>query len=235
MSTGVLKRFYNSEVWKTFRANLILERITHDGVICEECGRIIAVSKHIHLHHVIELNEGNYKDTNISLNPANINIICHECHNKIHGRWQGGYRKNKERGVYIVYGPPMAGKISYVLEHMSKDDLVIDMDRLYQAVALLPLYNKPNALRLNVWGIRDKLIDNVKTRYGEFNNAWIVGGYADKYQREKLATDIGAELIYIKADKEDCLYRLQYCNDYRQKNKDEWKKYIEDWFEKYVE
>ncbi len=34
--------------------------------------------------------------------------------------------------VYIVYGPPMSGKTSYVIEHMEKGDIVVDMDSLYK-------------------------------------------------------------------------------------------------------
>lgn len=225
-----LKKFYKSKAWTTFRQRIILDR----GAICQECNRFINESKKIHLHHIIELNEENCLDTSISLNPDNTKILCHECHNKVHDRWQG-YYKSKERQVYVVYGPPGAGKTTYVLNNMSKGDLVIDMDRLFSAVSLLPLYDKPNNLKSNVFAIRNTLIDNIKTRYGKFNNAWIIGGYADKYQRDKLVKDLGAELIFINADKEDCLYRLQYCNDYRQEHQEEWKEYIEKWFETFVE
>ena len=47
----------------------------------------------------------------------------------------------------------------------------------------------------NVLAVRDTLINNIKVRYGRFNNAWIIGGYADRYQREALANEIGAKNI----------------------------------------
>ena len=34
----------------------------------------------------------------------------------------------------------MSGKTSYVIEHMEKGDIVVDMDSLYKAVTLLPKY-----------------------------------------------------------------------------------------------
>ena len=77
------------------------------------------------------------------------------------------------------------------------------------------------------------LIDNIKTRYGKWNNAWVIGGYADKYKREKLAEDLGAELVFVEVSKDECLRRLEQDED-RRYRKDEWKKYIEKWFSEYV-
>lgn len=230
MSEGVLKRFYNSKEWAVFRKMIIAER----GPICFKCNKAITEAKQLQIHHIEELTESNYTDTTISLNPENVIILCQQCHNKTHGRWSGAV-KRKPRGVYIVYGPPLSGKTSYVRDHMESGDIIVDMDALYQAISMQPLYDKPNNLRYNVFSVQDVLLDNIKTRYGNFNSAWIIGGYADKYKREKLAKELGAELIYIKADKEDCLYRLQYCNDSRQKFQDEWTDYINKWFSDYQE
>lgn len=227
-------KFYKSKEWLAFRQMVILDRSYDDGIICEMCSKAIVDSKRIHIHHIKELDAINYLDTTVSLNPDNVQLICHSCHNKIHGRWQGGYKK-KSRAVYIVYGAPMSGKTSYVLKHKEDNDLVIDIDRLYEAISLKERYDKPDALKLNVLSIRNFILDNIKTRYGGFNNAWIIGGYADKYQREKLARELGAELVYIKSTKEDCIYKLNYCNDYRQYHQEEWKEYIEKWFDRFVE
>lgn len=228
-----LKQFYRSKEWIVFRKLIILER----GPKCEECGKKIVESKDIIIHHIIELTKENVNDTSISLNPDNVEIVCFDCHNKIHKRFGYGYNAPKkiDRGIYIVYGAPCSGKTKYVLDNMERGDIVVDMDRLYQAVTLLPIYDKPNSLKQNVIAIRNQIIDNIKTRYGRFTSAWIIGGYADKYKREKLATDLGAELIYIQADKEDCLYRLKYTNDYRQEHYEEWKGYIDKWFMSYTE
>lgn len=234
MSKGVLKKFYNSSEWGVFRQNILLERSNDDGIYCERCGKKIVISRHIQLHHIEELTEDNYKDVNISLNPDNVEMLCQTCHNIHHGRYHGGARR-KEKAVYIIYGPPMSGKSSYVIENMEEGDLVVDMDRLFQAISLNPLYKKPDSLRFNVFAIRNLLIDNIKTRYGSFRTAWIIGGYPNKFDRERLASELGAELVYIKADKDDCIYRLDYTNDYRQKNKEEWIGYINKWFEDFIE
>lgn len=223
---AVLKSFYASEKWITLRLNLINER----GNRCEHCKEIIPRSKDLIGHHKIELTPENVYDANISLNPELIEIVCFDCHNKEHKRF--GYQP--ERKVYLVYGPPMAGKTTFVKENINRGDLVVDMDQLYSAVSFLPFYDKPDNLFTNVIGIHNLLLDNIKTRLGKWTNAWIVGGYADKYKRERLANDLGAELIFCNVSKEECLRRLEVDED-RRYRKDEWQEYIEKWFQSYME
>lgn len=235
MSTGVLKRFYNSDEWKIFRQQIILSRRKNGKVVCENCGKNIVISKHIQVHHLEELTEDNYKDVNISLNPDNVKVWCHICHNKHHKRFCGGGHKRKEKAVYIIYGPPMSGKSSYVIEHMEPGDIVVDIDKLYAAVSFMDEYDKPDNLKYNVFSIRNHIIDNIRTRYGGFRTAWIVGGYANKFERERLANELGAKLILINATKKECIDRLDTCNDYRQEHKEEWISYINKWFDEFVE
>ncbi|WP_066499927.1 HNH endonuclease [Abyssisolibacter fermentans] len=230
MAQGFSKNFYNSKEWLVFRQMLILER----GPICEECGKHLTESSDIILHHEKELTSDNINDVNITLNPDNIKIVCKKCHNKIHDRFCGNVNTNR-KGIYIVYGPPMSGKTSYVLDHKTDKDIVVDMDRLFSAITLLPTYNKPDCLKYNVFDLKNMLLDNIKTRKGKWHSAWIIGGYADKWQRDKLKNDLGAELIQMNLTKEECYARLECCNDYRQQHKEEWEKYINKWFNSFTE
>jgi hypothetical protein len=116
---------------------------------------------------------------------------------------------------------------------MSRGDLIVNMDQLYAAVSFLPFYDKPDNLLINVRGIHNQLLDNIKTRYGKWNNAWVIGGYADKYKRERLAEDLGAELVFCDISKEECLRRLKLDGD-RQYRQDEWESYIDKWFNQYM-
>jgi hypothetical protein len=222
---AIIKTFLASEAWQKFRLALIAER----GNKCQKCGKLIARAREIIGHHVIELTPENVNDHNISLNPDNVLLVCFDCHNAIHVR----FGSRLEYGVYIVFGPPLSGKTSFVQEYMSRGDLVVDMDRLFAAVSMLPSYDKPDSLLTNIRGIHNLLLDNIKTRYGKWNSAWVIGGYADRYKREKLASDLGAELIFCNVSKEECLRRLELDKD-RQFRKDEWKLYIEKWFERYT-
>ncbi len=225
---AILQTFYASSIWRTFRLNLILERSKEHGVICEHCGKLIINQTDIHAHHKIELTPDNVKDYSISLNPDNIELICHSCHDKEHHRF--GYKPGKR--VYIVYGPPLSGKTTFVKENMERGDIVVDMDRLYEAISMQPLYDKPNNLLTNVINVRTLLLDNIGTRYGKWYNAWIIGGYADKFKRERLADELGAELVYIDVSKEECYARVEADVD-RQYVISEWKGYIDDWYEKF--
>lgn len=223
------KQFYNSKRWNLFRLNVIARRSmeTNGEIHCEYCGKVIAATGDVELDHIKELTKENLNDVCVSLNPDNVKIACHNCHNKKHNRF-GSRQKGK---VYIVYGPPCSGKSSYIKENMIRGDIVVDIDRLFSAVSFLDLYDKPEALKYNVFELRNLLIDNIKTRYGKFFNAWIVGGYTNKHDRERLAEDLGAELVLIDTSKEECLHRLETCNDCRQYQRNEWAKYINKWFD----
>ncbi|MBB6218195.1 hypothetical protein HNQ80_004335 [Anaerosolibacter carboniphilus] len=227
---AVLKSFYASEKWINFRLFMINERMKRDKkIICEHCSKEIERPKDITIHHIEELTPENVHDVMISLNPKNVMLVHHECHNKIHNRF--GHKP--ARNVYIVFGAPMAGKKTYVKENMSRGDIVVDMDNLYSAVSFLPYYDKPDNLFNNVINIHNALIDNIKTRYGKWNNAWVIGGYTDKYKREKLADDLGAEIIFCDVSRDECIRRLELDQE-RMYRKDEWLKYINKWFDEYV-
>ncbi len=175
-------------------------------------------------HHKTELTEDNINNLNISLNPDNIEVICFGCHNKEHRRF--GHQKE----VYIVYGSPLSGKTTMVRDMMQYGDIVLDIDALWQAVTFQPEYVKPKNCRFNIFALRDNLLDQIKMRYGQWYTAWVIGGYPEKYERERLANTLGAELIYCECTKEECLERLE------QSNKPEsWREYIIDWWERYSE
>lgn len=227
MSEGILKQFYNSDKWKIFREEIILKR----GTTCEFCGKKMFAEDKMQLHHTpVELTVENVNDVSVALNPENVKLICLACHNKAHGRYCGNGWKRKNRAVYLVYGPPCSGKTTYVLQHMERGDLIVDMDKLYQAVSGCPVYDKPEQIKFNVYGLRSALIDQIKTRHGGFNTAWVIGGYPNVAIRNRLAAVLGAEIIYIEMPKEICIKRLESCGDYRQEHKAEWKRYIEEWF-----
>jgi len=230
MSRGVLHTFYCSKEWKTFRDVIIQER-GKNGIKCQECGRYILKGKEIHIHHSpVELTEYNYTDADIALNPDNVMLVCKECHDKLHGRFCTGSKK-KKNGVYLVYGPPMAGKSTYVRQHMKYGDMVIDIDAIASAISYMDMHDKPDNLRYNVFAIKNELINQIKTRYGSFKSAWIIGGYPNCADRDRIVSETGAEVIFVEATREECMTRLDACGGYRSVHKKEWSSYIDKWFE----
>lgn len=222
-----LFKFYRSREWERLLAVLKNERVNERGeIICEYCGKPITRAYDCIGHHVIELTEENCTDASIALNPDNIQLIHHRCHNRIHDKL--GY---SQRQVFVVYGSPMSGKSSFVAEAMAEGDLIVDMDNIWQCVSGCKRYTKPNRLKSVVFAVRDNLLESVKYRRGKWLNAYIIGGYAFQAERERLVDALGAREIYIDTPKEECLRRLNTCDDGRDQT--EWAKYIEDWWLQY--
>jgi len=194
-----LHDFYVREPWVGFCQLLKIER----GKKCERCGAHIVDLSYLIGHHKVELTLENVNDPAIALNRELIEIICLKCHNKDHRRF--GYKKQ----VYIVWGSPYSGRHTAVNQMMRTGDIVLDIDALYNAISV----GRPNACRYNVFKLRDCLYDQIKTRYGQWCDAYIIGTYADQYERERAAQDLGAELIYCESTKEDCLQRAAAAND----------------------
>ena len=222
-----LSDFYRSDEWRSFRDIVIDERMKEDGFVYDEVtGKQIVKAYDIILHHKIELTEENVHDYNISLNPDNIMIVSHKTHNYIHNKL--GHSK---REVFVVYGPPLAGKTTWVKDIMSEGDLIIDMDNIWQCVSGCDRYIKPNRLKSIVFKLRDSLLESVRYRFGKWNNAYIIGGYPLSSERERLCKELGAREIFLEATKDECMQRLEACED---RDKSEWAGYIEDWFRRYT-
>ena len=218
--------FYRSKEWRKLLECIKDERINDEGVlICEYCGKPIVRAYDVIGHHKIELTEENVNDYDISLNPQNIMLCHHSCHNRIHNKL--GYAN---REVFLVYGAPLSGKSTWVKESMSAGDLVIDIDSIWQCISNLSRYEKPARLKSIVFKVRDTLLDTVKYRLGKWNNAYIIGGYPLQSERERLIKELGAREIYIDATKEECMRRLKEVEDGR--NIEEWGRYIGEWFER---
>lgn len=219
-----LSEFYRSRDWEQLTKIIRLERLNAEGVnICEHCGKPIVKAYDCICHHVIELTEDNVNDASIALNPDNIKLLHHKCHNRIH-------RKLciDDRRVYLVYGSPLAGKNSFIKDNAEEGDLIIDIDNIWQCVSGCNRYIKPNRLRSVVFNIRDELIDMVKIRAGKWQNAYICGGYPLIGERERICKTLGAREIFIDTPKAECLARLEA--DTSERNKSEWEKYINNWW-----
>ena len=207
-----------------------MERVNpKDGILYDEHnGQPLLRSYDIVAHHKIPITMQNVNDYSISLNPENIMLVSHRSHNEIHARY--GFMTMKK--VYYVYGAPCSGKSTFVMQSKGNSDLVIDIDRIWQAVTGGALYEKPDALKAPVFAVRDTLLDMVKTRTGKWERAWIIEGGALKGDRERRTAALGAESIYIDTDKETCLARLA-SDEKRIHVFTQWQGYIEQWFSTY--
>ena len=216
-----LSNFYTSKQWEKLIAQLKLERVNADGqVICEYCGNPITKAYDIIGHHVEELTVENVNDYNVSLNPDNIMLIHFRCHNKIHERFEG-FRQR----VWLVWGSPCAGKSTWVHNSAHRDDLIVDIDNIWESVCTSDKLHKPARLKPVVFKIRDAMLDTVKTRQGMWRNAYIIGTYPLKSDRDRLCQILGAEEIHIDTSKAECLERAPT---------EEYKKFIADYWAAYT-
>lgn len=236
MPYKTLQEFYRSEEWESFRARLISERANESGyIVCEHCGKPIVKRYDIIAHHKEELTEQNVRDCMVALNPANIALVHFKCHNAIHGRWQGGNGgwKPKPRKVLIVYGAPCAGKTTWVNDVATQDDLIIDIDSIWQCVTTAERYEKPARLKGAVFTVRDCLYDYVKHRGGKWQNAYVITGGAMRGDRERLAKLVGATgEVFVDATKEECLERCAN-RGMTEQQQQAWSEYINEWFARY--
>ena len=220
MAEAWAKTFYNSKAWKDFRQSQIIA----NNYTCRKCGKnFLFDSSNLIGHHKIELTSENINNPNITLNPANVEIICADCHNAEHKR--GGY--NTRRQVFLVYGAPCSGKSTFVNQTAERGDLIVDLNRIRSAIGI-GTNDGDKALSGVVFAMRDALLEQVKLRAGGWQSAFVVGGYPRKFERERLAARLGAELVFCDVSKEEA--KLRAAVKYKQLA-DVWQKFIDKWFD----
>lgn len=218
--------FYRSREWEGLRKRITLSRVDEYGDLrCEHCNKVLLKPYDAICHHVVELTEENVHDAGIALNEDNIQVICHRCHNKVHDRWQGG-KPTGTRHIYVVWGSPCAGKSQYVRDSAGDGDLIIDIDRLYEAMSV---GNNRMGIKVNVLGVYRSLMDMVKTRNGRWRSAWIVRTLPLNIDRESILRELGgAELIHIDTDRDACLVEAKARGG-------EWVEWVEKYWDRYQE
>lgn len=217
-----LKNFYKSDKWRSLINQLRLERVSDDGILyCAYCGKPIVKAYDCIGHHIKELTEANVNDYSISLNPDNIMLIHHKCHNIIHERF--GFDRSKQ--VYLVYGAPCSGKTTWVHDNAGPDDLILDIDSIWEMITVNERYVKRDRLKANVFAVRDCILDQIKIRNGKWKNAYIIGGYPLRMDRDRMEQLYGCQSVFIDEPYEVCISRAK---------NSEWKKYIEEWFDNYI-
>lgn len=175
------------------------------GGVCAKCGGVFDISE-LRPHHKVELTLDNIDDVNVTLNPDNIEVLCHDCHNAAHKRF--GYAVGAKH-VYLVYGSPCAGKTMYVNSIATRKDLIVDLDKIHRAICICGLYDKPDATKRVAFNVRDYLLDEVRTATPrrKWQDAYIIGTYPDRIDRDMFVQDYGAELVHIDTSKEECIKR----------------------------
>ena len=98
MAKEYAKSFYNSVEWKKCREAFMKSK----HYICERCGGSAYI-----VHHKEHITPYNINNINITLNWNNLQALCLECHNLVHGRGEAiiegvSFDENGE----LIYIPP---------------------------------------------------------------------------------------------------------------------------------
>lgn len=133
--------------------------------------------------------------------------------------------------ITIVFGPPGAGKTTYVQERISPGDVTIDFDLLFQALTGLPAHN--NEARL--WGVVNDIREFVEAQvdqYPDVRNWWIV--------RTRMSSNdmrawelMGAKILKLDPGKSEVLRRM--ARDTARPEWEQWIPIVERWYEDYGE
>ena len=106
------------------------------------------------------------------------------------------------------------------------------MDNIWECISGQERYIKPYQLKQYTFKIRDCILEGIRYRLGTWTNAYIIGGYPFKTERDRLIKELNAKEIFINCTKGECLQRLKAD---KQRNFDEWEQYINKWFDEYIE
>lgn len=219
------QEFYTSKEWADTREYLYNLRLNEKGeLICSECNQPIVLKYDAILHHETELSMANVNNIEISMNPDNLRWVHHKCHNFIHQRF--GYNQKK---VYLITGAVCSGKTMYVNSIAMKNDIILDIDKIWECISNNEQYQKPNTLRQVVFAVRDTILDQIKVRNGDWSHAYVISTESKEMQLKRTADMLGAEIIYMDVDKETCLQRLR--ENPKGRDVSEYEKYIETYYE----
>ena len=202
------------------------------GGICAHCGKIFDLQE-LRPHHKIELTLDNIDDPNITLNPNNIEVICHDCHNAIHNRFGNVITAKR---IFLVYGSPCSGKTTYVQSVATRNDIIVDLDKIHKSICICGMYDKPDATKQVAFRIKDLLLDQIETATtrSRWQNAYIIGTYPERYDREEIERRFNAELVHISTPKEECIKRV-YQDIQRQSVRDAVVGWIDNYWKRYKE
>lgn len=182
--------------------SLALQCKIKSGGKCADCGETFDIDE-LRPHHIKELTLDNIDDVNITLNPNNIEVLCHNCHNKHHARFG---KVVGQKHIYLVYGSPCAGKNLYVESVATRNDIIIDLDKIHKAICICGMYDKPDATKRVAFDVKNYLLETVRLAGNrrQWQNAYIIQTCPEKFDRDEMVRIYGCELIHIDTPKDVC-------------------------------
>lgn len=115
--------------------------------------------------------------------------------------------------TYVVHGPPLSGKSTYVQRQKGPNDLVFDFDLVMAALTGLPVHQHNEHLVSYVVDIRGLIIARLKSEEN-LDNAWIIATRVTPRLKHSLE-GLDVEYIELQVDIETAKERLHQDPDGR--------------------
>lgn len=120
------------------------------------------------------------------------------------------YESITKKKVYIVSGAPGAGKTTYVHNHKTNNDLVVDMDYICAALnATSSLYQNHEPVLSVALQLQELLYQVIENREGKWENAWVITATSNQRAVKQLARRLEGEIIPLETPLNQCIRNIQ--------------------------
>lgn len=207
--------FYNSTAWKRLRLMVLNEE-----PLCRVCQAAATV-----VDHIKPISEGGPKTDR-----ENLQSLCKQCHDRKTAN-EAAFSSRRTCEVILVAGPPGAGKTTYVEQQFNAGDMVVDFDRLAQALSFADVYHKPaDELLAFTLAARDAIVQRLLRKH-LVKRVWLIEQAPSTARRKTLRQAFGARVVVLKPTSQKCKERIE--GDQTRSRAKQWSRLVDDWFRKY--